>query len=249
METGKENILGTEKISKLLMQFSIPTVLTLIVNCLYNIVDQIFVGRAVGINGVAATNVAFPMITISAALALMVGDGCAANISLCLGRKERDKAEQTFGNAFVLLILAGVLLAAVIIIGGPACARLFGASDAVLDLSVTYMRILALGLPFQMANMAFTAIIRSDGNPKYTMRSMMIGAGINLVLDPIFIFGFDMGVTGAAIATIIGQVVAGLICFWGIRRGSGFVCDLYAHPCFGTAFPDGKYGIYGNHSF
>lgn len=107
METGKENILGTEKISKLLMQFSIPTVLTLIVNCLYNIVDQIFVGRAVGINGVAATNVAFPMITISAALALMVGDGCAANISLCLGRKERDKAEQTFGNAFVLLILAG----------------------------------------------------------------------------------------------------------------------------------------------
>ena len=127
METGKENILGTEKISKLLMQFSIPTVLTLIVNCLYNIVDQIFVGRAVGINGVAATNVAFPMITISAALALMVGDGCAANISLCLGRKERDKAEQTFGNAFVLLILAGVLLAAVIIIGGPACARLFGA--------------------------------------------------------------------------------------------------------------------------
>ena len=100
METGKENILGTEKISKLLMQFSIPTVLTLIVNCLYNIVDQIFVGRAVGINGVAATNVAFPMITISAALALTVGDGCAANISLCLGRKERDKAEQTFGNAF-----------------------------------------------------------------------------------------------------------------------------------------------------
>lgn len=126
METGKENILGTEKIRKLLMQFSIPTVLTLIVNCLYNIVDQIFVGRAVGINGVAATNVAFPMITISAALALMVGDGCAANISLCLGRKERDKAEQTFGNAFVLLILAGVLLAAVIIIGGPACARLLG---------------------------------------------------------------------------------------------------------------------------
>lgn len=218
METGKENILGTEKISKLLMQFSIPTVLTLIVNCLYNIVDQIFVGRAVGINGVAATNVAFPMITISAALALMVGDGCAANISLCLGRKERDKAEQTFGNAFVLLILAGVLLAAVIIIGGPACARVFGASDAVLDLSVTYMRILALGLPFQMANMAFTAIIRSDGNPKYTMRSMMIGAGINLVLDPIFIFGFGMGVTGAAIATIIGQVVAGLICVAYIPR-------------------------------
>ncbi|CDD61185.1 putative efflux protein MATE family [Clostridium sp. CAG:505] len=114
--------------------------------------------------------------------------------------------------------MAGVLLAAVIIIGGPACARLFGASDAVLDLSVTYMRILALGLPFQMANMAFTAIIRSDGNPKYTMRSMMIGAGINLVLDPIFIFGFDMGVTGAAIATIIGQVVAGLICVAYIPR-------------------------------
>lgn len=218
MEAGKENVLGTEKIGKLLMQFSVPTVMTLIVNCLYNIVDQIFVGRAVGIDGVAATNVAFPMFTISAALALMVGDGCAANMSLCLGRKERQEAEKTFGNAFVLLLLAGALLAGAILIGGPFFARLFGASEAVLEMSVVYMRILALGLPFQMANMAFTAIIRSDGNPKYTMRSMMIGAGINLVLDPVFIFGLDMGVTGAAIATILGQMTAGLICIAYIPR-------------------------------
>lgn len=218
MTEVQENILGTEKIGKLLMKFSVPTVMTLMVNCLYNIVDQIFVGRAVGIDGVAATNVAFPMITISAALALMVGDGCAANISLCLGRKERQEAERTFGNAFVLLLLVGIVLAASMIIGGPFFARLFGASEAVLDLSVVYMRILALGLPFQMANMAFTAIIRSDGNPQYTMKSMMIGAGINLVLDPIFIFALDMGVMGAAIATILGQMVAGLICIAYIPR-------------------------------
>lgn len=124
-ETGKENIL-VRKISKLLMQFSIPTVLTLIVNCLYNIVDQIFVGRA-GHQRRGSYQRGFPHDYHFGSPALTYGgDGCAANISLCLGRKERDKAEQTFGNAFVLLILAGVLLAAVIIIGGPACARLLG---------------------------------------------------------------------------------------------------------------------------
>lgn len=209
---AQENILGSEKISKLLLHFSVPTVLTLMVNCLYNIVDQIFVGRAVGINGMAATNVAFPMITLSAALALMVGDGCAANISLCLGRQEQEKAEKTLGNACLLLLLVSLSLALMIYIGGANCARLFGASPAVVDDSVIYMRILCFGLPFQMVNMTFTAIIRADGRPQYAMRSMIIGSLINLILDPIYIFLLDMGIMGAAIATITGQMTAGMIC-------------------------------------
>lgn len=218
MEQTKQNPLATEPIGKLLLQFSVPTVMTLLVNCLYNIVDQIFVGHAVGIHGVAATNIAFPMITISAALALMLGDGCAANISLCLGKKEQQQAEKILGNSFSLLLLFGIGLAIVVWVFCTSLAVLFGASEKVLGLSTMYMRILALGLPFQMANMTFTAIIRADGNPKYAMKSMMMGAVINLVLDPVLIFGFDMGIIGAAIATIIGQIVAGGICFAYIRK-------------------------------
>lgn len=208
----KGNILGSAKISRLLLKFSVPTVMTLMVNCLYNIVDQIFIGHAAGVSGIAATNAAFPMVTISAALALMVGDGTASNISLCLGRKEREEAERTLGNGVTLLFLSALVLVAAMLLGGTFFARIFGASEAVLADSVVYLRILALGLPFQMSNMAFTAIIRSDGNPKYAMKSMMLGAGMNVVLDPIFIFLLDLGVSGAAIATILGQMAAGIIC-------------------------------------
>lgn len=211
MEEAKQNILETEPIGKLLLKFSIPTTLTLMVNFLYNIVDQIFIGRAAGIEGVAATNVAFPITIVAAALALMIGDGCAANISLCLGRQEQEKADRTLGMGCILLLAAGLLLA----VGGlcflKPLVRLFGASPAVADASALYMGILLLGQPFAMCNMAFTAIIRADGNPQYMMRSMMIGAGLNLVLDPIFIFTLDMGIQGAAVATIIGQIVSGII--------------------------------------
>lgn len=212
MAQTQENILGTEKISRLLLRFSIPTVMTLMVNVLYNIVDQIFIGHAEGVNGMAATNAAFPMMTIGAALALMIGDGCASRISLCLGRKEQEEAEKTFGNAVVLLALSGIILAICMVGGRRFFAHLFGATADTLEMSMNYLGIVALGLPFQMVNMTFTAIIRSDGNPGYTMRCMMTGAGLNVILDPIFIFGFHMGVTGAAIATIIGQVVAGILC-------------------------------------
>ncbi len=207
-----ENKLGTEKISRLLLQFSVPTVMTLMVNCLYNIVDQIFIGRAVGITGMAATNAAFPMFTISAALALMVGDGTAANISLWLGKGQRKEAEKTLGNGVFLLFWLSVILGCMMFFGSRFFAKLFGASSGTLALSADYMRILAFGLPFQMVNMAFTAIIRADGHPQYAMRSMMVGAGLNVLLDPLLIFVWDMGVSGAAIATIIGQIAAGSIC-------------------------------------
>ena len=211
MTEQKQNILGTDPIGRLLLKFSIPTALTLMVNTLYNIVDQIFIGHAAGIGGVAATNVTFPIGIIAAALALMIGDGCAANISLALGRKEQEEADRVFANAVVLLLGAGIFLAVFGLIFVEQLVVFFGASPAVVAESVKYMSITLLGQPFAMCNMAFTAISRADGNPKYMMRSMMIGAGLNLILDPIFIFVFNWGIQGAALATIIGQIVSGII--------------------------------------
>jgi len=211
MTEQKQNILGTDPIGRLLLKFSIPTALTLMVNTLYNIVDQIFIGHAAGIGGVAATNVTFPIGIIAAALALMIGDGCAANISLALGRKEQEEADRVFANAVVLLLGAGIFLAVFGLIFVEQLVVFFGASPAVVAESVKYMSITLLGQPFAMCNMAFTAIIRADGNPKYMMRSMMIGAALNVILDPIFIFIFNWGIQGAALATIIGQIVSGII--------------------------------------
>lgn len=211
MTETKQNVLGTDPIGRLLLKFSVPTAMTLMVNYLYNIVDQIFIGHAVGINGVAATNVVFPITTIAAALALLIGDGCAANISLHLGRKEQEKADRTFANAVVLLFAAGILLSVFGSIFAEPLVIFFGASSSVVKESVQYMSIVLLGQPFGMCNMAFTAIIRADGNPQYMMRSMIIGAVLNVILDPIFIFVFDWGIAGAAFATIIGQIVSGVI--------------------------------------
>ncbi|MBO5329440.1 MAG: MATE family efflux transporter [Anaerotignum sp.] len=211
MAEQKQNILGTDPIGRLLLKFSIPTTLTLMVNTMYNIVDQIFIGHATGISGVAATNVTFPIGIIAAALALMIGDGCSANISLSLGRREQEEADRVFANAVVLLFLAGFLLAGIGLLFTEQLVVLFGASPSVVAESVKYMSITLLGQPFGMFNMAFTAIIRADGNPKYMMRSMMIGAALNVILDPIFIFYFNWGIQGAALATITGQIVSGII--------------------------------------
>ncbi len=208
---AQENVLGTEKVGKLLFQFSVPTALTLMVNSLYNIVDQIFIGHAVGIDGVAATNVCFPLFILVAAVSLLIGDGCAANISLSLGRGDLEGAEGYFANGFLLLFIVGDTF----LLGGLFFLKplllFFGASAAVLDISAVYMDIILWGIPFSMLTMALTAIIRADGNPRYMMRTMIIGTAINLVLDPILIFGFDMGVEGAALATITGQIVSGIL--------------------------------------
>lgn len=209
MTETKQNILGTAPIGRLLLKFSIPTALTLMVNYLYNIVDQIFIGHATGISGVAATNVTFPITIVAAALALLIGDGCAANISLHLGRKEQEEADRTFANGVVLLFGAGFLLLLLGLLFVRPLVVFFGASPTVLEDAAKYMSITLLGQPFAMCNMAFTAIIRADGNPQYMMRSMMIGAVLNVILDPIFIFICGWGIVGAALATILGQFVSG----------------------------------------
>ncbi len=217
-EIRKQNPLETEPVGKLLRRYSVPTAMTLMVNYLYNIVDQIFVGQGVGISGMAATNVAFPLTIVVGAIALMLGDGCAANMSLCLGRKEQGEADRTISHAVTLLIASGALAAVLCCLLAPWIVPLFGATESAYQDSLAYTRIIAWGLPFLMFSIALAAIIRADGNPQYTMRCMMVGALINLILDPIFIFPLGMGVVGAAIATVIAQAVSGLLCLRYLRH-------------------------------
>lgn len=212
------NPLETEPIVRLIAKYSIPTAMTLMVNYIYNIVDQVFVGQGVGITGMAATNVAFPLTIIAIALALLIGDGCAANMSLCLGKKEQEMADRTISHAVTMLIFAGIALAVICSLFAPPLVRMLGATDTAYGESLAYTRIIIWGLPFLMLSSSLTAIIRADGNPKYTMKCMIIGAVINIILDPIFIFPLHMGVIGAGIATVIGEAVAGLLCLSYLRR-------------------------------
>lgn len=208
----KQNPLGVLPVNSLIRKYSIPTAMTLMVNYLYNIADQIFVGQGVGVTGMAATNVAFPLTIIAIAAALLIGDGCAASISLCLGRKDQDTADRTVSHAVTLLISAGLMVFLLTFIFAPQIVRLLGSTDTAFSSSLVYTRAISFGLPFLMFSSALTAIIRADGNPKYTMKCMIAGAVINLILDPVFIFLLDMGVLGAGIATVIGQAAAGLLC-------------------------------------
>lgn len=211
-ELEKTNPLETEPIPKLILRYSVPTALTLMVNYLYNIVDQIFIGQGVGIPGMAATNIAFPLTILVTAIALLLGDGCAANISLCLGQRKQETADATVSHALTLILASGLTAALVCGIFAPKIVVLFGITETAYAESLAYMRAIAWGIPFQLLCPAFTAIIRADGSPQYMMKCMMTGAVINLILDPIFIFPLQMGVVGAGIATVIGQIVAGCLC-------------------------------------
>ena len=208
----------TEPLSKLLLRYSIPTTLTLMVNYLYNVIDQIFVGQGVGITGMAAVNVAFPVYILINAVALLLGDGCAANVSLCLGRREQETANRIFGQAVTWIVTSGIVMALICGIFTPPIVKLFGSSDTAYAEAIAYLRVIACGIPFQLICPAFTAIIRADGSPQYTMKCMITGAVINLILDPIFIFGLNIGVVGAGIATIIGEIAAGMLCLLYLRK-------------------------------
>ncbi len=215
---SNRNPLETEPLTKLLVKYSVPTALTLMVNYIYNIVDQIFVGQGVGITGMAAINIAFPLSILVNAVSLLLGDGCAANVSLCLGRREQENANKVFGQAVTWILISGISLALFCGIFAPHIAALFGTTDTAYEESLAYMRVIAIGIPFQLICPAFTAMIRADGSPKYTMRCMMAGAVINIILDPVFIFGLKMGVVGAGIATVIGEMAAGILCLLYLRR-------------------------------
>ena len=203
----EENILGKEKISKLIKKFSIPCIISLLVNSLYNIVDQIFIGQGVGYLGNGATNVVFPLVMIGLAFSLMFGDGASAYLSLKLGEKKKDEAKIGIGNGIMLCIIISIIFCAVTLIFLPVFLKIFGCTDNLRDYAMTYGRIIAIGFPFSMIGTTLNSIIRADGSPKYAMTSMLAGAILNTILDPIFIFVFHKGVAGAAIATVISQIL------------------------------------------
>lgn len=207
----KENILGTEKIGKLMRKFSIPCIISLVVNSLYNIVDQIFIGWGVGYLGNGATNVVFPLTMVCLAFALMFGDGSSAFLSLKLGEKKKEEAKKGVANGILTSIIVAILLCVIILGFLPQLLNVFGCTDALREYALGYGFVIAIGLPFMMIGTTLNSIIRADGNPRYAMTSMITGAILNIILDPIFIFVFKMGVEGAAIATVISQFVTFLM--------------------------------------
>ena len=207
-ESPSSSIFATEPIGRLIAKFAIPCVISLLVNSLYNIVDQIFIGWGVGYLGNGATNIVFPITIVALSLSLMIGDGGAAYLSLKLGEGDIESAKKGVGNAIVLVTVVSILLAAVFLIGINPILDLFGATDMLRPYALQYGTIIGIGLPFMMIPGAINSMIRADGSPKYAMFSMALGAVINTIFDPVFIFVFHMGVQGAAIATVMGQVAS-----------------------------------------
>ena len=202
-----KNNLGTQPINKLLRNFAIPSIIAMLVSALYNIVDQFFIGRSVGELGNAATNITFPLTTSCIALALLLGIGAASAFNLTLGEGKKEKALYYIGNSALLLFLSGIVLCIIIQIFLEPMLRFFGSPDNVLVYAKNYTRVTAIGFPFLIFSTGGGHLIRADGSPKYSMTSMLAGAILNTILDPIFIFVFKMGVEGAAIATVISQIV------------------------------------------
>ena len=203
----EENILGTEKIGKLILKFSVPCIISMLVNSLYNIVDQIFIGWGVGYLGNGATNIVFPIVVICLAFSLMFGDGTSVYLSLKLGEKKEKEAAKGVANGILTVTVVALLFCIVTLIFLPQLLNLFGCTDALRSYAFTYGSIIAMGIPFMMIGTTLNSIIRADGSPKYAMISMVLGAVLNIALDPIFIFVLKMGVAGAAIATIFSQFV------------------------------------------
>lgn len=224
MNTAAEvSSFGTEKLSKLMLKFSIPCVLSLLVSALYNIVDQIFIGNSeLSTLGNAATGVVFPFFIIAQAFAWCFGDGCAAYLNICLGKKDMQSADKAIGTGVTVTLLTGLLLIAV---GYPLKApllTLFGASENSLGMAIEYLDVILAFFPFFMLSNMMNSVIRADGSPACSMASMLAGAVVNIVLDPLFIFGFHWGMAGAAWATVLGQLVSFLICVWYFFRTKTF---------------------------
>lgn len=201
----KQLDLGKEKIGKLLRTFAIPCIISLVVNALYNMVDQIFIGWGVGYLGNGATNVIFPITILCLSFSLMFGDGTSAYLSLKLGEKKKKEAGEGVCNGIMISVIVAIILTVIILSFLPQLVTLFGGTDNLRQLALDYGYIIGVGLPFVMIGTTLNSIIRADGSPKYAMISMVLGAILNIILDPIAIFVFNMGVKGAALATIISQ--------------------------------------------
>ena len=217
MDTGNQ-FLGTERIGKLMRQYAIPCIISLLVGALYNIVDQIFIANAsyLGSYGNAANTVVFPLTVVALAIAVMIGDGCCAFVSMALGRNEADKARRSVGNAVVLSVVSSLVLTAIYLVFADGIIAMFGGTvnEETFHHAQEYFFYITLGIPFYMFGQAMNPVIRADGNPKFAMISTLAGAVINIILDPVFIFVFKWGMMGAAVATVIGQVATALLAVW-----------------------------------
>ena len=206
-----ENPLGAEPVSVLLRRFAVPSVIAMLVSALYNMVDQLFIGHSIGVLGNAATNVAFPLSMVCTSIGLLCGIGGAANFNLCMGRKETEHAKSYVGNAVSMLAILGVILCIAVQLFLRPMMILFGATADVLNYACTYTRITSIGFPFLIVTIGGSNLIRADGSPNYSMACNLVGAVVNSILDPLFIFVFHMGMAGAALATITGQVLSFLL--------------------------------------
>ena len=210
--------LGKENINKLLISFAIPCVISMLINSVYNIVDQIFIGKGVGTLGNAATNVIFPLVIIFNAVAGLIGNGAAANLSLKLGEGKKEEGGKIVGNAVTVSIIFSIILSVIAYFFLPKLVYMFGCTENVYQYAVDYGKIIILGAPFMIIYSALSQLIRADGSPKYSMVLLVVGAILNIILDPIFIFTFNMGVKGGAIATVIGQIVSFVMAILYLRR-------------------------------
>lgn len=203
-----ENPLGSEPVSTLLRRFAVPSVIAMLVSALYNMVDQLFIGHSIGVLGNAATNVAFPLSMVCTSIGLLCGIGGAANFNLCMGRREPEHAKSYVGSAISMLAILGVILCVAVQLFLRPMMLLFGATPDVIDYACTYTRITSIGFPFLIVTIGGSNLIRADGSPKFSMLCNLVGAIVNTILDPLFIFVFHMGMAGAALATITGQILS-----------------------------------------
>lgn len=217
MQTEQQNPLATQKVSSLILKFTIPAIISMMVSSLYNIVDQVFIGQGVGMLGNAATNIAFPVNIICTAVALLLGIGSASNFNLKSGAGQTEVAKNYAVNGLTMLVVCGVIITAVTLGFLTPLMHIFGATEEVLPYAIDYTGITAIGVPFLTLTTGGCHLVRADRSPSFSMACMLTGAIINTILDPLFIFAFHWGIKGAAWATVLGQVVSGvmiLIYFW-----------------------------------
>ena len=218
MEEKKNNCLEGAAIPRLMKQYALPCIISLLVAALYNIVDQIFIANAsyLGSYGNAANTVVFPLTVIALAIAVMIGDGCCAYVSLNLGRKDVSAAKKSVGNSIIMAIISSIVLTVIYLAFSSPILTAFGGrvNAETFRQSQEYFFFITLGIPFYMFGQCLNPVIRSDGSPRFAMVSTLLGAGLNIILDPSFIFIFHWGMMGAAVATVLGQVLTALLSIW-----------------------------------
>lgn len=218
MEEKSNQFLETEPVGTLMGKYAVPCIISLLVAALYNIVDQIFIANAsyLGSYGNAANTVVFPLTVVALAIAVLIGDGCCAFVSICLGANEKENAQKSIGSATLLCVIASLVLTAIYLVFQEPILVMFGGkvNAETFRYAKEYFFYITIGIPFYMFGQALNPIIRSDGSPRFAMISTLAGAVVNIILDPVFIFGFRWGMMGAAVATVLGQILTAVLAVW-----------------------------------